>query len=112
VSGDGCFGAALMKNPKLVAEIMGAINGAVTIPTSVKCRIGVDDLDSYELLHEFINTVSNAPNGGVKHFIIHARKALLNGLSPAQNRSIPPLKYDVVYRLESISSFLSLSSVE
>ncbi|KAJ8907144.1 hypothetical protein NDN08_003626 [Rhodosorus marinus] len=99
VSGKGCFGAALMKTPDLVADITARMSAAVrgTVPISVKCRIGVDDLDSYESLRHFIMTVSS--KGDVKRFVIHARKAILKGLSPAQNRSIPPLKYDYVYRL-------------
>uniref|UniRef100_A0A7S3A1N0 DUS-like FMN-binding domain-containing protein n=1 Tax=Rhodosorus marinus TaxID=101924 RepID=A0A7S3A1N0_9RHOD len=99
VSGKGCFGAALMKTPDLVADITARMSAAVreTVPISVKCRIGVDDIDSYESLRHFIETVSS--KGGVKRFVIHARKAILKGLSPAQNRSIPPLKYDYVYRL-------------
>jgi tRNA-dihydrouridine synthase A len=97
---DGCFGAVLMKTPSLVAECMNAIHdsaGPAGVPVTVKCRIGVDDCDSYEELQEFVRTISEAAPVG--HFLIHARKAFLQGLNPAQNRSIPPLHYDVVYRL-------------
>lgn len=92
-----CFGARLMLEPELVRDIsyqmMREANGT---PVTVKCRIGVDDVDSYDALHHFISTVALS---GVTTFIIHARKCLLEGLSPAQNRHIPPLKYDVVGRL-------------
>jgi len=81
-----------------VAEITQAMRQKVQIPVTVKCRLGVDDLDKYENVHNFITIVSK--NGGVKKFIIHARKCLLNGLSPKDNRTIPPLKYDWVLRLK------------
>ncbi len=71
---------------------------SVKIPVTVKCRLGVDDLDKYENVHNFITIVSTI--GGIKKFIIHARKCLLNGLSPKENRTIPPLKYDWVLRLK------------
>lgn len=99
VAGKGCFGAALMRSPDVVAEAtkrMAAVLPRST-PVTVKCRIGVDSDDSYESLYGFVDTVHR--EGGVNHFIIHARKAILGGLSPAQNRSIPPLKYDYVHRL-------------
>lgn len=92
----GCFGASLMKRPDHVAEICRQMIEAVDIPVAVKCRIGVDDVDSYEHLCEFVSTVSAT---GVKHFAIHARKALLNGIGTKANRSVPPLRYDVVYQL-------------
>lgn len=92
-----CFGARLMLQPDLVREIsyqmMRVSNGT---PVTVKCRIGVDDMDSYDYLHKFIATVAMS---GVSTFIVHARKCLLEGLSPTQNRTIPPLKYDVIGRL-------------
>lgn len=98
VAGAGCFGAALMLNPDLVAEMATSISAVSGKPTTVKCRIGVNDDDSYEQLCEFIETVST--KGNVDHFIVHARKALLGGkFSPADNRKIPPLKYHFVYRL-------------
>lgn len=96
VSGKGEFGASLMKRPELVRDCVRAMSRAVQIPVTVKTRLGVDDLDSPEFSAEFVNTVAQA---GCKHFIIHARKAWLQGLSPAQNRSIPPLMYDRVVRL-------------
>ena len=98
VAGSGSFGAALMLQPKLVSELAGAVKDAAGKPASIKCRIGVNDDDSYEQLVAFIEHVSKS--GGVQHFIIHARKAVLNkGFSPHENRSIPPLKYEYVYRL-------------
>jgi len=93
----GQFGACLMLTPERVAECVNAMQNRVNIPVTVKCRIGVDDYDSYEDLTHFIKTVSDA---GCRVFIIHARKAWLNGLSPKQNRTIPPLKYDVVYHIK------------
>ena len=93
----GQFGACLMLNPALVAECVSAMCEAVSIPITVKCRIGVDNQDSYEALEEFIEMISNA---GCKIFIIHARKAWLTGLSPKQNRQIPPLRYDIVRRIK------------
>jgi tRNA-dihydrouridine synthase A len=92
----GRFGAALMAEPEVVAQSVAAMSNAVEIPVTVKCRIGIDDLDSYEHLCHFIRTVASA---GCDTFVVHARKAWLNGLSPKQNREIPPLRYDVVYQL-------------
>lgn len=92
------FGACLMKKPDLVANLMKAMSSAVTIPCTVKCRLGVDNLDTYEFCKGFVGNVSQ--NGNVQHFIIHARKAFLKGLNPAENRNIPPLKYDYVYQLQ------------
>ena len=98
VAGAGCFGASLMLNPILVSELCIAIKEATGRSATVKCRIGVNENDSYENLCQFITTVSN--KGCVDHFIIHARKAILNAkFSPEDNRKIPPLKYDYVYRL-------------
>jgi tRNA-dihydrouridine synthase A len=94
----GMFGACLMANPALVAECISAMIESVSIPVTVKCRIGIDDLDSYEHLSGFVSSVANA---GCNTFIVHARKAWLKGLSPKQNREIPPLQYDTVYRLKS-----------
>ncbi len=93
----GQFGACLMKKPELVAECVAAMCAAVKLPITVKTRIGVDQQDSYEQLQFFIRTVAAA---GCKTFIIHARKAWLKGLSPRQNRSVPPLRYDLVYQLK------------
>ncbi|KAE9620175.1 putative tRNA-dihydrouridine synthase, aldolase-type TIM barrel [Lupinus albus] len=86
-----------MLDPKFVAEAMSAIAANTNVPVSVKCRIGVDDHDSYDELCDFICMVSSL--SPTKHFIIHSRKALLNGISPAENRSIPPLKYEYFYGL-------------
>ncbi|XP_078443803.1 uncharacterized protein LOC144713169 [Wolffia australiana] len=97
VAGHGCFGARLMLDPKFVGKAMTAISDNCDVPISVKCRIGVDDRDSYSELCEFIYTV--ASTSPTKHFIIHARKAMLNGLSPADNRKIPPLKYEYYFAL-------------
>lgn len=93
----GRFGACLMLEPQLVAECVSAMQAHVKIPVTVKCRIGVDHQDSYEQLHAFIALMGYT---GIKTIIIHARKAWLNGLSPKQNREIPPLQYDVVYRIK------------
>jgi tRNA-dihydrouridine synthase A len=97
VSGKGCFGAALMKEPPTVRNIVNSMETESPVPVTVKCRLGVDDNDSYPELVNFVKETSAGLN--IDHYIIHARKALLNGLSPAQNRSVPPLKYDWVFRL-------------
>jgi len=93
----GQFGACLMLKPELVARCVDAMSMAVDIPVTVKCRLGVDHNDDYEFLHRFIQQVSNA---GGQAFIIHARKAWLSGLSPKQNREIPPLDYNRVYQVK------------
>lgn len=98
-----CFGARLMLEPERVRDICHSILQNVGPDSNapeitVKCRIGVDNHDSYEELHHFITTVASC---GVKHFIVHARKCLLKGLSPHENRTVPPLKYDFVYRLKT-----------
>jgi len=93
----GRFGACLMAEPALVARCVAAMQAAVTIPVTVKTRIGVDDRDSYEELAGFVDGVAAA---GCRTFIIHARKAWLHGLSPRENRDLPPLRYDVVHRLK------------
>jgi tRNA-dihydrouridine synthase A len=92
----GRFGACLMAEPQLVADCVGAMREAATCPVTVKHRVGIDDRDSYEALSEFVDTVAGA---GCTTFIVHARKAWLQGLSPKQNREIPPLQYDAVYAL-------------
>ncbi|KAL8500816.1 hypothetical protein ACS0TY_020411 [Phlomoides rotata] len=97
VAGKGCFGARLMLDPKFVADAMSVISANTNVPVSVKCRIGVDNHDSYNELCDFIYKVSS--QSPTKHFIIHSRKALLNGISPKENRSIPPLKYEFFYAL-------------
>lgn len=94
----GRFGACLMKEPERVASCVAAMRSAVDIPVTVKHRIGVDDLDDYQDLHRFVTIVAES---GCEVFIAHARKAWLEGLSPAQNRSIPPLRYDDIYRLKA-----------
>lgn len=93
----GSFGACLLKQPDLVAKCVAAMRHTSCLPITVKTRIGVDDVDSYAHLQNFIATVHAA---GCNTFIIHARKAWLEGLSPAQNRSVPPLDYSVVYQLK------------
>jgi tRNA-dihydrouridine synthase A len=93
----GRFGACLMREPALVAEGMAAMAAAVRIPVTVKCRIGVDDQDPDESLFTLVDACAAA---GVTQFVVHARKALLKGLSPKENRDIPPIKYPLVYRLK------------
>lgn len=93
----GNFGACLMAQPELVAECVAAMRAATPIPVSVKHRIGVDELDSYAHLAQFVETVAAA---GCQRFTVHARKAWLQGLSPKENRNVPPLRYEEVYRLK------------
>ena len=93
----GRFGAALMETPGVVADCARSMIGAVDVPVTVKCRIGIDGRGDYEDLKSFVETVAAA---GVTSFAVHARIAVLDGLSPAENREIPPLRYDVVYRLK------------
>ncbi|HEY9134281.1 MAG TPA: tRNA dihydrouridine(20/20a) synthase DusA [Pseudomonadales bacterium] len=93
----GRFGACLMKSPELVADCIASMVDAVDIPVTLKTRIGLDDNEAYEPLHTLISKVADA---GCNTMIIHARNAWLNGISPKQNREIPPLRYDVVYRLK------------
>ena len=93
----GAFGACLMKEPKLVAECIEAMQEVTNLPVTVKCRIGVDDNDDYKFLHHFTESIMNPL---MKTLIVHARVAILKGLSPRQNRSVPPLKYDHVYQLK------------
>lgn len=92
------FGACLMAEPERVARIVDAMADAVSIPVSVKHRIGIDDLDRYEDLLGFVDRV--AASGACARFTVHARKAWLSGLSPRENRTIPPLRYDLVHRLK------------
>lgn len=94
---EGRFGACLMREPARVADAVAAMRAAVRIPVTVKCRIGVDDSEDYVFLLHFIDTVAAA---GCETFIIHARKAWLSGLSPRENREIPPLRYDLVHLLK------------
>jgi tRNA-dihydrouridine synthase A len=94
----GAFGACLMAEPRLVAECVDAIKNAVSLPVTVKHRIGINDIESYDFVRDFVASVSKA---GCRTFIVHARNAVLKGLSPKENREIPPLKYDYVYRLKA-----------
>ena len=94
---NGRFGACLMAEPKLVGDCVSAMQEAVKIPITVKSRIGIDEQDSYEELTKFVEIIANS---GCETFIIHARKAWLKGLSPKENREIPPLRYDVVFQLK------------
>ena len=93
----GRFGACLMKEPALVADCVAAMVAAVSVPVTVKCRLGVDELEDYPAFLAFIDTVAAA---GCGLFVVHARKAWLSGLSPKENREIPPLRYDWVQRLK------------
>ncbi len=93
----GRFGACLMLEPNLVAECIDAMQQAVSIPVSIKHRIGIDQDDSYETLHHFVTTVAQT---GCRTFIVHARNAWLEGLSPKENRDIPPLRYEIAHRLK------------
>ena len=94
----GAFGACLMAEPRLVAECVDAMRKAVSIPVTVKHRIGINEVESYDFVRDFVGTVSEA---GCRTFIVHARNAVLKGLSPKENREIPPLKYEYVYRLKA-----------
>jgi len=94
----GRFGACLMAEPDLVADCVGAMGEAVSVPVTVKCRVGIDDQDAEESLDRFIDTVAEA---GCATFIVHARKAWLDGLSPKENRDVPPLDHDRVHRLKT-----------
>ena len=96
---NGSFGACMMAEPVLVAECISAMKQAVSIPVTAKIRIGIDDKDSFEELLHFVSVLHEA---GCNDFIIHARKAILKGLSPKENRNIPPLKYDMVYKIKEL----------
>ncbi|MDV7106198.1 tRNA dihydrouridine(20/20a) synthase DusA [Vibrio sp. TH_r3] len=104
---NGRFGACLMAEPDLVADCIKAMKDVVGIPVTVKTRIGIDDLDSYEFLCDFITKVNQ--QGGCVDFTIHARKAWLSGLSPKENREIPPLDYDRAYQLKQDFPYLNIS---
>lgn len=95
---NGQFGASLMKSPRQVGDAVAAMIDSCNLPVTVKHRIGVDELDSYEYLRDFVGTVAER---GCRTFIVHARKAWLQGLSPKENREIPPLQYPLVYRLKA-----------
>lgn len=101
----GCFGAVLMERPQLVADCVAAMMEASPVPVTVKCRIGVDEQDPETVLPDFLTRVSAA---GVTHFVIHARKAWLKGLSPKENREIPPLDYDLVTRMKAAFPHLTI----
>jgi tRNA-dihydrouridine synthase A len=94
----GRFGACLMAEPELVAQCIAAMSAKASVPVTVKCRIGVDDQDAEESLDRFIDAVAQ---GGCRTFILHARKAWLEGLSPKENRDVPPIDYDRVYRVKA-----------
>ncbi len=93
----GRFGACLMKEPAVVADCIAAMRAAVRVPVTVKCRLGVDEHENYDYFRAFIDAVAET---GCREFIVHARKAWLSGLSPKENREIPPLRYDWVYQLK------------
>nr|WP_329605293.1 tRNA dihydrouridine(20/20a) synthase DusA [Undibacterium fentianense] len=93
----GAFGACLMAEPQLVADCVKAMRDAVEIDVTVKHRIGIDDVESYDFVRDFVGQIAQA---GCNVFIVHARNAILKGLSPKENREIPPLKYDYAYRLK------------
>jgi tRNA-dihydrouridine synthase A len=93
----GAFGACLMAEPELVAECVSAMRGSVSIPVTIKHRTGIDRMEDYEFLARFVDVVSRA---GASTFIVHARNAVLKGLSPKENREVPPLKHHYVFRLK------------
>src|SRR6188508_2990534 len=93
----GAFGACLMAEPALVAQCVSAIRDKTSLPVTVKHRIGIDKVEDHAFVRDFVGTVTQA---GCRTFIVHARNAVLKGLSPKENREIPPLKYDYVYRLK------------
>ncbi|QJR82855.1 tRNA dihydrouridine(20/20a) synthase DusA [Alteromonas pelagimontana] len=103
---NGSFGACLMAQPNVVADCIRAMQAVVDIPVTVKCRIGIDDMDEYSDFARFIDTVANA---GCDTFIVHARKAWLQGLSPKENREVPPLNYPRVHQLKGEHPELSIS---
>ena len=101
----GRFGACLMREPGLVAECMAAMIAAVAVPVTLKCRLGVDDQEPQESLFAMVDACASA---GVRHVVVHARKAWLKGLSPKENRDVPPLDYGLVYRLKAERPALSV----
>jgi tRNA-dihydrouridine synthase A len=94
----GAFGACLMREPALVADCIAAMREATSLPVTVKCRIGVDDSHEWDFLITFVDRVAAA---GCRTFAVHARKAWLKGLSPKENREVPPLRYEIVQRLKA-----------
>ena len=101
----GAFGACLMAEPQLVSQCVKSIRDAVAVPVTVKHRIGIDKVEDYAFVRDFVGTVAQT---GCETFIVHARNAVLKGLSPKENREIPPLKYDYVYRLKRDFPALSI----
>jgi len=101
----GAFGACLMAEPGLVGKCVSSMMTSVSLPVTIKCRIGIDDRDSQRELEDFIGTVAES---GCDTFIVHARKAILSGLSPKENREIPPLKYDSVFAVKQAFPKLSI----
>lgn len=101
----GAFGACLMAEPGLVGKCVSSMMASVSLPVTIKCRIGIDDRDSQAELENFIGTIADA---GCSTFIVHARKAILSGLSPKENREIPPLKYDSVFAVKQAFPELSI----
>ncbi len=101
----GRFGACLMREPALVGECVAAMRAGVSIPVTVKCRLGVDDQDPQTALRE---TIAACRAAGARVFIVHARKAWLGGLSPRENREVPPLDYDLVYRVKAENPDLTI----
>jgi len=102
----GSFGACLMAEPQLVAECVKAMVDVVSVPVTVKHRIGIDKLESYDFVRDFVGAVSRA---GCSTFIVHARSAWLKGLSPKENREVPPLNYEMVYQLKKDFPHLSIA---
>jgi len=102
----GRFGACLMAEPELVRDVVAAMKARVSVPVTVKCRLGIDRDDSYEALESFVRVVAES---GCQYFTVHARKAWLDGLSPKENRTIPPLRYEYVYRLKQAFPDLHIS---
>ena len=102
----GAFGACLMAEPQLVADCVKAMVDAVSIPVTVKHRIGIDKLESYEFVRDFVGTVAEA---GCNTFIVHARSAWLKGLSPKENREVPPLRYELVHQLKKDFPHLTIA---
>ncbi|MGH1376606.1 MAG: tRNA dihydrouridine(20/20a) synthase DusA [Alphaproteobacteria bacterium] len=102
----GKIGAILMTEPNLVAESFHAMQSAINIPVTIKCRIGIDEQDSFEFLDKFISTIHDA---GCKTFIIHARKAWLKGLSPKENRTVPPIDYERAYAIKEKYPHLNIA---
>src|SRR6202451_1579998 len=94
---NGSFGACLMLKPALVADCVRSLKDATPLPVTVKCRIGIDERDDYEFFTAFVDAVAAV---GIAALIVHARNAILGGLSPKENREIPPLKYDYVHKLQ------------